>query len=117
MYATEVAMEVRMIARAWGHDPGDAVLGAPELYLFEPHQTEQMGWVPNAFLDITEGWGKKRAAIECVEGQQHLWTYYTNAAENRANHFRRSSGGQADGRPAQYAEGYQAIYPRCVDEL
>ncbi len=117
MYATEVAMECRMIAQAWGHNPGEKVLGAPQLYLFEPHQTEQMNWKPNVFLDITDVWDRKRAAIECMEGQEHLWAYYTNVAENRANHFRRNSGGQAGGRPAKYAEGFQAVYPRTVDEL
>lgn len=117
MYATEVALEVRMIAQAWGHNPGEKVLGAPQLYLFEPHQTEQMGWKPDVFLDITDVWDKKRAAIECMEGQHHLWDYYTNVAENRANHFRRNSGGQAGGRPAKYAEGFQTVFPTCVDEL
>lgn len=117
MHATEVAIEVRMIAQAWGHNPGEQVLGAPQLYLFEPHQTEQTGWIPNVLLDITPVWEKKRAAIECMKGQTHLWDYYTNVAENRANHFRRNSGGQAGGRKAQYAEGFQAVYPRCVDEL
>ena len=117
MYTTEVAMEVRMIAQAWGHNPGEKVLGAPQLYLFEPHQTEQMGWKPDTFLDITDVWDQKRAAIECMEGQHHLWDYYTNVAQNRGNHFRRNSGGMAGGRPAQYAEGFQSVYPRCVDEL
>jgi 4-oxalomesaconate hydratase len=117
MHATEVAIEARMIAQAWGHNPGEKVLGAPQLYLFEPHQTEQMNWKPDTFLDITEVWDQKRAAIECMEGQHHLWDYYTNVAENRANHFRRNSGGQGGGRPAKYAEGFQSVYPRCVDEL
>ncbi len=117
MYTTEIAMEVRMIAQAWGHNPGEKVLGAPQLYLFEPHQTEQMGWKPDTFLDITDVWEQKRAAIECMEGQHHLWDYYTNVAQNRGNHFRRNSGGMAGGRPAQYAEGFQSVYPRCVDEL
>ncbi|MEJ2480128.1 MAG: PIG-L family deacetylase [Acidihalobacter sp.] len=116
-YATKMAMECRMIAQAWGHNPGEKVLGAPQLYLFEPHQTEQMGWKPDVFLDITEVWDKKRAAIESMQGQEHLWHYYTNQAENRANHFRRNSGGQAGGRSAKYAEGFQSIYPRTVDEL
>lgn len=117
MYTTQVAMEARMIAQAWGHNPGEKVLGAPQLYLFEPHQTEQMGWKPDTFLDISDVWEQKRAAIECMEGQQHLWDFYTNVAENRGNHFRRNSGGQAGGRPAKYAEGFQSVYPRCVDEL
>ncbi|WP_439124078.1 PIG-L deacetylase family protein [Marivita sp.] len=117
MYTSELALEVRMIAQAWGHNPGEKVLGAPQLYLFEPHQTEQMGWKPDVFLDITEVWDQKRAAIECMEGQHHLWDFYTNVAENRGNHFRRNSGGQAGGRAAKYAEGFQSVFPRTVDEL
>ncbi|HEU0222749.1 MAG TPA: PIG-L deacetylase family protein [Paracoccaceae bacterium] len=117
MYTTKAVLEARMIAQAWGHNPGEKVLGAPQLYLFEPHQTEQMGWKPDVFLDITPVWEKKRAAIECMEGQEHLWNYYTNVAANRGNHFRRNSGGQAGGRDARYAEGFQSVFPRTVDEL
>ena len=117
MYTMKLSLETRMIAQAWGHNPGEKVLGAPQLYLFEPHQTEQMGWKPDTFLDITPVWEKKRAAIECMEGQEHLWDYYTRVAENRANHFRRNSGGQAGGRKALYAEGFQSVFPRTVDEL
>lgn len=117
MYATEVVLETRMIAQAWGHKPGEKVLGSPQVYLFEPHQTEQMGWKPDVFLDITEVWDKKRAAIECMEGQEHLWEFYTRVAQNRANHFQRNSGGQSGGRPAKFAEGFQSVFPRTVDEL
>lgn len=116
-YTTSVAIETRSIAQAWGHNPCQKVLGAPQLYLFEPHQTEQMGWKPDVFLDITEVWDKKRAAIECMEGQEHLWEFYTRVAQNRANHFQRNSGGQSGGRAAQYAEGFQSVFPRTVDEL
>jgi 4-oxalomesaconate hydratase len=117
MYATQVALETRMIAQAWGHNPGEKVLGAPQLYLFEPHQTEQMGWKPDTFLDITPVWDRKRAAIECMAGQEHLWEYYTRVAENRANHFMRNSGGQGGGHKARYAEGFQSVFPRTVDAL
>jgi 4-oxalomesaconate hydratase len=116
-FATSVALETRSIAQAWGHKPGQKVLGAPQLYLFEPHQTEQMGWKPDVFLDITDVWDKKRAAIECMEGQEHLWEFYTRVAQNRANHFQRNSGGQSGGRAAKYAEGFQSVFPRTVDEL
>ena len=117
MYTTQIALEARMIAQAWGHNPGQKVLGAPQLYLFEPHQTEQMGWKPDTFLDITSVWDKKRAAMECMNGQVHLWEYYTRVAQQRANHFKRNSGGQAGGRDCQYAEGFESIFPRTVDEL
>jgi len=116
-YATKVAMECRMISQAWGHNPEEKVVGSPQLYLFEPHQTEQMGWKPDVFLDITDVWDNKRAAIECMQGQEHLWDYYTNVAINRGNHFRRNSGGMAGGRAAKYAEGFQSVFPRTVDEL
>jgi 4-oxalomesaconate hydratase len=117
MNTTQVALECRMMAQAWGHHPGEKVLGAPQLYLFEPHQTEQMGWKPDTFLDITDVWDKKRAAIECMQGQEHLWDYYTRVAQQRANHFKRNSGGQSGGRDCKYAEGFESIFPRTVDEL
>lgn len=117
MYATQVVLECRSTAQAWGHNPGQRILGAPQLYLFEPHQTEQMGWKPDTFLDITPVWDRKRAAIECMAGQEHLWDFYTRVAQNRANHFQRNSGGQSGGRPSKYAEGFQSVFPRTVDSL
>ena len=117
MNTTQFVLQYRMIAQAWGHNPGQKVLGAPQVYLFEPHQTEQMEWKPSIFLDITDVWEKKWNAIQCMNGQEHLWAFYKNVAENRANHFRRNSGGQAGGRAAKYAEGFETIFPRTVDEL
>jgi len=116
-YAFHEVLKCRAIAQAWGHNPGEKVLGAPQVYLFEPHQPEQMEWKPDVFLDISDVWEQKRAAIECMNGQEHLWTYYTNLSENRANHFRRNSGGQAGGRDAKHAEGFQTVFPRTVDQL
>src|SRR3546814_7683768 len=46
-YATQVTLECRSTAQAWGHNPGEKALGAPQLYLFEPHQTEQCEWRPD----------------------------------------------------------------------
>ena len=117
MNTTQFVLKCRIIAQAWGHNPGQKVLGAPQVYLFEPHQTEQMEWKPSIFLDITDVWEKKWNAIQCMNGQEHLWAFYKNVAENRANHFRRNSGGQAGGRAAKYAEGFETIFPRTVDEL
>lgn len=114
---TAFTINARMIAQAWGHKPGETVLGAPQVYLFEPHQSEVCGWKPDTILDITDVWEQKKAAIECMAGQEHLWHYYTNVAENRGNQFRRNSGGQAGGRPARYGEAFQSIFPRTVDEL
>jgi 4-oxalomesaconate hydratase len=116
-YTTRMTLECRSTAQAWGHNPGQPILGAPQVYLFEPHQSEQCAWKPDTILDISDVWAQKRAAIECMEGQQHLWDYYTRTAENRANQFRRNSGGQSGGREAKYAESFQSIFPRTVDAL
>ncbi|MBN8293946.1 PIG-L family deacetylase [Rhodobacter sp. NTK016B] len=117
MNTTQIVLECRATAQAWGHNPGEKVLGAPQVYLFEPHQTEQMGWKPSVFLDITPVWEKKKAAMEAMNGQVHLWEYYTRVAQQRANHFKRNSGGMSGGRDCKYAEGFESIFPRTVDEL
>jgi 4-oxalomesaconate hydratase len=55
--------------------------------------------------------------MEAMNGQVHLWEYYTRVAQQRANHFKRNSGGMAGGRDCKYAEGFESIFPRTVDEL
>ena len=67
------------------------MIGAPPVFLFEPHQPEQCDWKPNVLLDITPVWEKKRTAIECMTGQEHLWEYYTRVAQQRGNQAARNS--------------------------
>ena len=114
--AMHVAQEARIIAQAEGHNPGQKVVGAPPVYAFEPHQTEQCEWMPNTFLDITEVWDTKRRAIECMAGQEHLWEYYTRVALQRGVQAKRNIGITA-ARDIQYAEGYQRITPAVTGEL
>lgn len=109
---TEFAQHARVIAQAHGHKPGEKVLGAPPVYLFEPHQPEQCDWKPNFLLDITQVWDRKRAAIECMEGQEHLWEYYTRVALQRGVQASRNS----DYKIA-YGEGYEAVFPHVTGEL
>jgi 4-oxalomesaconate hydratase len=108
----DFAQHARVIAQAHGHNPGEDVLGAPPVFLFEPHQTEQSNWKPNWLLDITTVWEKKRAAIECMAGQEHLWEYYTRVALNRGNQTARNSE-----RKAVYGEAYEAVFPHVTDTL
>jgi 4-oxalomesaconate hydratase len=109
---TQLAQHARVIAQAHGYKPDGKVLGAPQVFLFEPHQTEQSDWKPNWLLDITEVWDRKRAAIECMAGQEHLWEYYTRVALNRGNQVARNSD-----RSARYGEGYEAVFPHVTDLL
>lgn len=114
--AMHVAQEARIIAQAEGHKPGEKIVGAPPVYAFEPHQTEQCEWMPNVFLDITEVWDTKRRAIECMAGQEHLWEYYTRVALQRGVQAKRNIGITA-ARDIRYAEGYQRITPQVVGDL
>lgn len=106
------AQEARIVAQAHGHAPEVAVIGAPQVYLFEPHQPEQCGWKPNVILNITAVWEQKRAAIECMQGQEHLWEYYTRVALQRG-----VQGGRNSGEPMTYGEAYEAIFPSVRSSL
>ncbi len=114
--AMHVAQEARIIAQAEGHQPGQKIVGAPPVYAFEPHQTEQCEWIPDTFLDITEVWDVKRRAIECMAGQEHLWEYYTRVAQQRGVQAKRNIGITAK-RDIQYAEGYMRLTPAVVGDL
>jgi 4-oxalomesaconate hydratase len=114
--AMSVAREARIIAQAEGHKPGEQILGAPPVYAFEPHQTEQCGWTPNTFLDITEVWDLKRKAIEAMAGQEHLWHYYTRVAQQRGVQAKRNIGITA-ARNIEYAEAYMQLTPSVVESL
>jgi 4-oxalomesaconate hydratase len=109
---TEFAQHARIIAQAHGHKPGEKVLGAPPVFLFEPHQPEQCHWSPNVLLDITSVWDKKRAAIECMAGQEHLWEYYTRVALQRGAQAARNSD-----KKITYGEGYESVFPYVVESL
>jgi len=108
--AANMAQEARIIAQAWGHKPGEAVLGAPGVFLFEPHQTEQCNWKPQLILDISEVWEVKRKAFETMAAQEHLWEYYTRVALQRGVQGVRNSG-----RPMKYGEAYQRIFPMVTE--
>jgi len=110
--ATRLAQEARIVAQAHGHRPEQGVLGAPPVFLFEPHQPEQCNWKPEVLLDVTEVWDVKRRAFETMAAQEHLWEYYTRVALQRGVQARRNSG-----RDVKYAEGYQRVFPWVTDEL
>ena len=109
---SDFAQNARIIAQAHGHEPHLKVLGAPPVFLFEPHQPEQCRWIPNVLLDITSVWEKKRSAIACMAGQEHLWEYYTRVALQRGAQAARNSD-----KKIVYGEAYEAVFPHVVANL
>jgi 4-oxalomesaconate hydratase len=110
--ATSVAQEARVIAQAHGYRPGEAVIDAPPVFLFEPHQPEQCNWKPQVLLPIDEVWETKRKAFELMAAQEHLWEYYTRVALQRGVQAARNGSGKVT-----YAEGYQRVFPQVTGEL
>jgi 4-oxalomesaconate hydratase len=112
-----MATKSRVIAQAAGYDPGSDVIGAPPVFLFEPHQTEYSGFMPDVLLDITEVWDRKLEAMKCMEGQHHLWDYYTDVAIRRGIQAERNSGPNMGVLKDSKAEAYQRVFPQVADEL
>jgi 4-oxalomesaconate hydratase len=110
--ATHVTQEARIIAQAHGHKYPEKVIGAPGVFLFEPHQTEQCNWRPQLFLDISEVFEIKKKAFECMEAQEYLWEYYTRVALQRGVQGSRNSN-----RKMVHGEAYQRIFPLVTDEF
>jgi 4-oxalomesaconate hydratase len=115
--AHRLATKARIIAQAPGYDPGSEVLGAPPVFLFEPHQTEYSGFMPDVLLDITEVWDRKLEAMHCLEGQKHLWDYYTDVATRRGVQARRNSGPNLGLESDTMGEAFQRVFPQVASEL
>ncbi len=113
--AHRFALEARMVAQAHGHEDGEQVLGAPQVYCFEPHQAELCKFVPDTLIDISEVWETKLAAMHRLAGQKKLWSYYENMALQRGAVSKRRQKGGSDG--PVYAEAYQRIFPSVVSLL
>jgi 4-oxalomesaconate hydratase len=110
--ASRFAQEARIVAQAHGHEPSVPVIGAPGVFLFEPHQPEQCDWKPQILLDITSVWPRKAAAFRVMAAQEHLWEYYERVALQRGAQGTRNSNHKMT-----YGEAYQRVFPEVSDEL
>ena len=111
--AAELTLRTRIYAQAAGYPAEGKKLGAPPVFLFEPHQPEQCHFDPQVLLDITPVFARKRQAMESMEAQEHLWQYYTDLAIRRGVQAVRNSGRTT----IKYAEAFQRLYPQVTGEL
>jgi 4-oxalomesaconate hydratase len=115
--AARMALQARVLAQAAGYDAPGEPLGAPPVFLFEPHQPEQCDFKPHVLLDITEVFETKRLAMECMGAQQHMWEYYTDLAKRRGTQLRRNSGPNLGLAHSTMAEAFMRVYPQVTREL
>ncbi len=111
--ACQAVQKSRLLASGAGVASAFQRITPPDLYFFEPHQPELCDFTPNTFVDITSVMGLKRKAMEGMQAQSYLQSYYTELASRRGNHARRISG-LGD---VQFAEAMQRTLPWVVKSL
>lgn len=115
--AARMALQARVLAQAIGYPAPGEPLGAPPVFLFEPHQPEISGFVPQVLLDITGVFATKRQAMECLPNQRHLWDYYTDLAVRRGVQLKRNAGPNLALPHETYAEAYMRPFPQVTAVL
>jgi 4-oxalomesaconate hydratase len=122
--AARMALQARVLAQAIGvanadgsYPTKDDIIGAPPVFFFEPHQPEQSDFKPNVLLDITEAFPRKRAAMECLPAQKHMWEYYTALAVRRGVQVKRNAGPNLGLPHDTMGEAYVRYYPQVTSVL
>ncbi len=103
----------RSLAAGAGVSSAFQTIKPPQFFLFEPHQPELCNFTPTTFVDITSVIDRKQKAMQEMQAQKYLQTYYRERADHRGNHARRASGNQ----DVRQAEAFQRVIPQVVDEL
>lgn len=122
--AARMALQARVLAQAIGVANADGsfpaqddIIGAPPVFFFEPHQPEQCDFKPNVLLDITDAFDRKRAAMECLPAQKHMWEYYTQLAIRRGVQVKRNAGPNLGLPHETMGEAYMRYFPQVTGVL
>jgi 4-oxalomesaconate hydratase len=122
--AARMALQARVLAQAIGVANSDGsfpskdnIIGAPPVFFFEPHQPEQCDFKPNVLLDVTDAFPRKRAAMECLPAQKHMWSYYTDLAVRRGVQVKRNAGPNLGLAHATMGEAYMRYFPQVTGVL
>jgi 4-oxalomesaconate hydratase len=115
--AGRLALRARILAQAIGYPAPGEPLGAPPVFLFEPHQPEMCDFKPDVLLDITPVFDTKRKAMECMAAQQHIWDYYTDLAKRRGTQLKRNAGPNLGLPQEARGEAYMRVFPQVTEAL
>jgi 4-oxalomesaconate hydratase len=115
--AGRMALSARVLAQSIGYPAAGEPIGAPPVFLFEPHQPEMCGFKPEVLLDITTVFDAKRKAMECMAAQHHLWEYYTDLAKRRGTQLSRNAGPNLGLPQHVMGEAYMRVFPQVTGML
>lgn len=105
--------KARLMTSGAGVDSGFKTAPPSEFLVFEPHQPELCGFVPTVFVDITDVFEQKKAAMAEMKAQKYLQSYYAERAEHRGNHARKVTGNK----DIRQAEAFMRLVPNVVTSL
>ncbi|MGO4384927.1 PIG-L deacetylase family protein [Specibacter sp. RAF43] len=105
--------KARLMTSGAGVESGFKTAPPSEFLVFEPHQPELCGFLPTVFVDITDVFEQKKAAMAEMKAQQYLQSYYRERAEHRGNHARKVTGNKA----IRQAEAFMRLVPNVVASL
>ncbi len=111
--ASAAVQRARMLSTGSGVESAFDIVTPSELYLFEPHQTEMCGFVPNTYVDISSVFPQKLQAMQAMKAQKYLQQHYAERAEHRANHARRITGRK----DITHAEAFTRVFPQVTVTL
>ena len=111
--AYQTVARARLLTSGAGVASGFRTAKPSEFLVFEPHQPELSGFMPQVYVDITSVIDAKNEAMAAMAAQVYLREYYGQRAEHRANHARKVTGNAE----IRYAEAFQRIVPNVVDAL
>jgi len=111
--ASQAVQQARLLSSGAGVASAFKRITPPDLYFFEPHQPELCEFAPNTFVDITPVMEQKVKAMQAMQAQGYLQSYYTELAARRGNHARRIAGNSE----VKCAEAFQRTLPWVVKSL
>ncbi|MET1034253.1 MAG: PIG-L deacetylase family protein [Arthrobacter sp.] len=111
--AYQMVQKARLMTSGAGVESGFKTAPPSEFLVFEPHQPELCGFVPSVFVDITDVFELKKAAMAEMRAQRYLQGYYAERAEHRGNHARKVTANK----DIRQAEAFMRLVPNVVGSL
>ena len=106
--ASEIVFRAALMSRQKGIESnGLAPAKKTQIYGFEPSQTERSGYVPDVYVDVTDVWEQKVAAMSCITAQPNTPNVHVRIGTHRGWQAARLPGGKG----IKYAETFSVRFP------
>lgn len=113
-FASEIVFRAALMATQEGIESnGLAPIKSVPIYGFEPSQTEESGFIPQVYVDITDFFPAKEKAMACIAAQKTVPEIHRRTNTHRGWQASR----YANNSNIKYAESFSMRFPIVVHEL